>query len=563
MQKRPFRGVMLMLLIVLFLMPGAVLAQTNKGYMGLEVDIVGAEDIQRLGLKDNRGVIVTQVAINSNAARAGIVVDDVLLYINETAISSVDEFKDIISHYSAGDKVGLTYLRNNVEHTQKFTFGRSPQMEKPKKMSLNKKQKKLIIELLETINVHNKSMGCLAIGKGKKILLNQAIGFKSLVQDKPLPADIDTKYRIASLSKIFTAVMIYQLVEEGFLALDTTLDVFFPTIPNSASITVSMLLNHTSGIFSFTELPDYHVWSLKHNSNEDMISRINSCDPVFQPGEKYQYSNSNYLLLGYMIEILDSCSYAEALKSRITDRIGLKNTYYGAKISIGNNEAQSYLNLGYWELSSETDMSVPGGAGGIVSTAADLVVFMGALFEGRLLTKLSLKNMLDSREGRANGIFELRFGNQVYYGHTGHIDGFHTILIYHPRYRYAIAYLANGEADLKLSVIALVTGIMNHQQVNLPRYLPVMQVEDPEGYAGEYRNSELDMELLIKVEDKHLFAYPAGQGKIGLQAVSKYHFECASLGVTIRFEQDRKSFSLIQGEETYLFHKGEQGSGKK
>ncbi|MDY0152043.1 MAG: serine hydrolase [Candidatus Cloacimonas sp.] len=548
----------LLILICILLMPIVAIAKDtseskNKAYLGIDVANLTPDAVQRLGLSSAEGLLITTLIEGSPAFKQGLQLDDVLTAIDSTALSSTTEFIKIIANYHSGDKAKITFIRLGTSQSLNLLFGSRPKPPKAKNLTYNKTKAERIKGILDHINEHNKSMGCLAIGKGKMILFNQALGYRYYQSDKTIPSDINTRYRIGSISKTFTSVMIYQLVEEHKLKLETKLSAFFPTIPNAKDISILMLLTHQSGIFSFTDMPDYLNWSTEKRSHAEIIERILEYEPDFKPGEKYTYSNSNYLLLGYIIEMLDNCDYSVSLQNRITDRIGLQNTYYGGKINTTNNEALSYNYMGYWDQWLETDMSVPGGAGAIVSTASDLVIFMGALFDGKLLSKKSLKQMLKVNDGVGSGIFEMPIGNNTYYAHTGAIDNFRSILLYSPKDKHAIAYLSNGEADIKLSVIVLVSGVLADQFVQIPNYKKAIQITNIDKFIGHYSNQEIPMKMSISAMDGDLYAQADGQPKIHLDVIDSFRYECSNIDLVIDFSADGNSFTLKQGGESLIF----------
>src|SRR5690606_13261893 len=146
-----------------------------------------------------------------------------------------------------------------------------------------------------------------------------------------------------------------------------------------------------------TEDENFKNWIYKPSTEKEMLSRILEHEVNFQPGEKTSYSNTNYILLGYILEKIENKSYPTILKERIVDELGLKNTYFGSAIDINNNE---YLNYIYEEEDnnklledSHTHMSNPSGAGGIVSSPLDLTLFITALFDDKLMSQESLKYM--------------------------------------------------------------------------------------------------------------------------------------------------------------------------
>lgn len=159
---------------------------------------------------------------------------------------------------------------------------------------------------------------------------------------------------------MFSAVMILQLEGENKLSLTTPLSLFFPVVPNAAKITISMLLNHRSGLHNFTSDSLYATYYLQPQTQQSMLARIIANPSDFEQGSKFAYSNTNYVLLDYIIEKRTGEKYADALSERITSRLGLKETYYGGKISAQAGEASSfhYDKAGCY---CRKPMSVPGG----------------------------------------------------------------------------------------------------------------------------------------------------------------------------------------------------------
>ncbi len=212
----------------------------------------------------------------------------------------------------------------------------------------------------------NKAMGSLTLAKDGKILYSRAVGYSRISEKEKQASTVETRYRVGSIAKTFTAVMIFQLTEEGKLKLTDTLDKFYPQIPNAEKITIAQILAHRSGIHSFTNDPDYQTWMMNPKTKEEMLAIIAKSKPDFEPGEKRQYSNSGFVLLGYIVEKVTGKSYQEALKERITSKIGLSDTYLGTgKTDVSKKESFSYSLAGSWKQETETDLSIPGGAGAL------------------------------------------------------------------------------------------------------------------------------------------------------------------------------------------------------
>lgn len=145
-------------------------------------------------------------------------------------------------------------------------------------------------------------MGSVAIRNNDEIIFENTYGYAD-VKNK-IKADNQTRYKIGSITKTFTSVVILQLIEEKKLTLDTKLSRFFPTIQNSEHITIDNLLSHSSGIYSFTNDLDYPTYAKLPKTRSELMKKIKAGKPVFEPGEKAEYSNSNYVILGWIIEDL-------------------------------------------------------------------------------------------------------------------------------------------------------------------------------------------------------------------------------------------------------------------
>lgn len=542
-----------LLLILVPAMASNATKPAPKRYMGIDVTDLTLASQRRLGLESTEGVLVTLVVQGSPADSCGLRVDDLIVSIDAVPIPNPKAFRDVLSKYQPGDQARIKIIRDQTYLAFDLTFGVMPARPEGGRLSWSDSKAQLIGDLLDTIDMHNQSMGSLAIADSQQIIFARALGYKYLNGDTRLTADPSTRYRIGSITKTFTAVMIFQLLEEGRLSLDTRLVDFFPTVPNADSISIAMMLTHQSGIFSFTDIPNYLRWSLQPRTRDEVLSRICSFPAAFNPGERHIYSNSNYLLLGYIIEALDGRDYAASLNARITGKIGLDDTYYGGDIDVSNNEAMSYLYMGYWEPGRMMNMDIPGGAGGIVSTASDLLRFVAALFKDKLISPQSLKVMLECEEGFGSGIFNMPMGTHSYYGHTGSIDNFRSILLYSPEDGYSLCWLSNGEADPSLGLIGLISAILSDQHVNIPQYVKAEQLVELSTLVGNYHNEELAMQIEIMAIDGEIYAQAADQPAIKLKAIDGRRFECPSVGLVIRFDPEGRSFILEQDEATLLF----------
>ncbi len=416
---------------------------------------------------------------------------------------------------------------------------------------------KKLDSLLDQLSAKNKFMGSLTISKNDQLLYNKAYGFSFVNGKEKRKATTETKYRIGSITKMFTSVMIFQLIEEKKLSLDTKLAEYFLEIPNANTITISNLMNHRSGIHNLTDDSTYLDWNTKLQTEEEMVAKIISHAPDFAANEKTAYSNSNYVLLGYIIEKITKKDYASNLKERITNKIGLKNTYYGGKTDLNANESYSYSFVdGKWIQEAVTDMSVPHGAGAIVATTNDLTKFITALFQGKLISKSSLDSMTSLTDHFGRGIFSLPFYEKNAFGHTGGIDKFTSALSYFSDDSMAIAFCTNG-LDYNMNDIAL--GVLSIYY-NKPYEIPSLKEIhiDPEflkKYDGVYSSKEIPIKLTVKSEGNKLTAQATGQSPFPLKPVSETEFTFAAAKISIEFNKEKNELILKQNGAKYIMSK--------
>jgi D-alanyl-D-alanine carboxypeptidase len=364
---------------------------------------------------------------------------------------------------------------------------------------------------------------------------------------------------------MFTATIIFQLIEEGRLELDSKLSEFFPQVRNSKKITIADMLGHRSGIHNFTNDAGYQEYKAAEKSMQEMVEMIAELEPDFEPNEKTSYSNANYVLLGYIIEALTNATYQQELERRITAKLNLENTYYGDEIDTNRGEAASYsFRQGRWQLMPETDASVPHGAGALVSTPTELAVFVDALFKSKVITKASLSQMQAIKEGLGKGLIRFPFGARRAYGHNGGIDGFASNLAYFPREKVAIAVTANG---MNYNFNDLLIGILSIY-FNLPFEIPdftaravELDTEELKKYEGAYSSKQLRLKITLKVEGGRLYAQASGQPRFPLTPFSRTEFRFETAGVVIAFPEtdsgklQYSSFVLNQAGGKFAYEK--------
>ena len=405
--------------------------------------------------------------------------------------------------------------------------------------------------LFNALESHNLAMGSISINHEGQEIYNKSIGFAD-VQNQ-IKANELTKYRIGSITKTFTAVVIMQLVEEGKLTLDALLRDYFPKIPNADKITIENLLRHQSGLFNITNEQNFIKWISKPRNREEMVKRIIKNGTVFEPKEKTEYSNTNYILLSYIAEDLDGKDYSVVLEDRIIEPLGLKRTQYGKEIQPEQNEALPYyLENSQWILiEPRSDLSGPRGAGAVVSTPSDLTVFYTALFSGELVSDESLKKMTDISTGMGMGLGGGAFSNKNGFGHDGGIDGFQSFALYMPTENVSIAYCSNAVNLSFYYILKSAVGIYFGEDYDFPEFEPSKPLlsltsSQLDAYLGTYSSSDFPLKITITKEDNQLFARATGQGAFPVDAVEKDTFKSFKEMINLTFDPEKETLLLDQ-----------------
>lgn len=407
---------------------------------------------------------------------------------------------------------------------------------------------------LETLAKNQKFMGSVAISKDNKLVYKKAVGFKN-VESKTV-ADVDIQYKIGSISKTFTATLIFKAIEEKKLTLDTKLSSYFPTIKNAEKITIKNLLDHTSGIYSITNDENYLSWNTKKWSEKELVAKISSYESEFEPNSKNDYSNSNYILLSYILEKVYKKNFGEILENQITKPLQLRETYFGEELKIKSQLAQSYTFNNGWKLETDTDFSIPMGAGGIVSTPADLLLFFNALTNNKIITKESFAQMTTFSKRYGFGIFEIPFENHKGVGHDGSIDGFKSIITAFPEDKISYAMVSNA-SNYNMGLISetILNSVFNNK-IEIPEFKTISFTdEELNRFVGTYSGESLPLKITISKDGLQLFAQATGQSALPLEAVEKNIFTFDLAGIKLIFQAENNTMTLIQGGREFELKK--------
>ncbi|MGN6491887.1 MAG: serine hydrolase domain-containing protein [Agriterribacter sp.] len=410
-------------------------------------------------------------------------------------------------------------------------------------------------QLFDRLLEKNKGMGSITLAKDGKIVYARSFGYAQINDTIKKPITGDSRFRIASITKTYTAVMIFQLVEEGKLKLTDHLDQFFPQVPNAAKITIAQMLNHRSGI---PELTVEAGWRSQPRTHEEVVAVIAKGKPLFEPDSQHLYSNTGYVLLGYILEKMDGTSYPEILRRRITARIGLKNTYMGlGNTNVADNESLSYRYIGSWKEAPEMNLSVPAGAGAIISTPTDMCQFIQALFDGKLISKKSLELMKTMRDGEGMGMEPFSLAGHTLYGHTGGSNVSGSWLAYEPAEKLAMAYTTNAKIYPVKDIIAGVFDIYWNKPYQVPTFdAPEISQELLNQYVGVYVVAGTPAKMTV-TKTGNTIAISNNGSPIPLEAITPNKFNIAP-GVTVEFDTAKKQMIIRRPQGERIFTKEEQ-----
>ena len=300
----------------------------------------------------------------------------------------------------------------------------------------------------------------IAVGVGERIVFAGGYGLAEL--EHGVAAERDTLFRIGSVTKQLTAALVLQRVEEGRLDLDASIAEHLPELDlQGRTVTVRQLLNHTSGLPSYTDLGSEWLDKVSLDlTHEELFDLVEGKPFDFEPGEGWHYNNTGYYVLGMLLERLENPGgrvrirdrYERLVRRELAEPLGLEHTRYGSNRQVIPGRAQGYAGLFALENDRLIAMGQPGAAGGLLSTARDLVVWQQALVGGRVVSAESYAQMIRPTvlpDGTDTGYgFGLRASEQDgvrTVGHGGGIFGFNSMLTYVPESRLHVAVLSNSE----------------------------------------------------------------------------------------------------------------------
>lgn len=427
--------------------------------------------------------------------------------------------------------------------------GNSPNKTAPS--SPNTELTQRLDEYLTTETEKHVFSGSVLIARKGEILLKKGYGLANVEWEQPNTPD--TVFRIASLTKGFTALAILKFEEQGLLSLEDPLSKFIPDFPRGNQVTIHQLLNHTSGIRDYTATPDFPALMGSPVNMKTLIDRIKAQPYDFSPGNGFHYNNSGYILLGYILEKASGKPYATVLEEQILKPLGLSQTAYDENQVTIENRASGYIYTGnnlfnapYLELSNVH------AAGGMRSTINDLYSWSQAFYNTELLKEEDWNRMFTPyRENYGLGWVIDSLAKQKAIYHTGSIPGYSSILVKYPSEDLTIILLSNlTGVSIKEITENLTSLVLGDSVTNLPNRKSIsVNPEILSNYTGDYRLA-LTYTATISLKNGKLYGQLTGQPEFELIPVSNTQFIVQNLDIEVNFIQSNgKTDRLLLKQE--------------
>jgi len=381
-------------------------------------------------------------------------------------------------------------------------------------------------QVVQSYVATNRFMGSVEVVREGKVLLDKGYGSANLEWD--LPNSPASKFRLGSLTKQFTAACILLLEERGKLSVDDPVKKHMPDAPAAwDKVTIFHLLTHTSGIPSFTGFPDYRSTEAIPSTPEQLVARFRDKPLEFAPGEKWNYSNSGYVLLGYLLEKVSGQKYADFVQENIFKPLGMSDSGYDSNSAVTKHRAAGYspspkgtVIAGY------IDMSIPFSAGALYSTTGDLVRWEQGLFGGKVLKPASLQKMTTPfKSDYALGLGVRSANGRKVIDHGGGIEGFNTHLAYYPDSKVIVVVLGNLQGGAPTEIAAKLGAVANGDNVVLPSERKEVAVPASvlSQYVGTYEVSPA-FSIVMTLEGNQLMTQATAQPKFPVFAETETKF---------------------------------------
>jgi CubicO group peptidase (beta-lactamase class C family) len=398
-------------------------------------------------------------------------------------------------------------------------------------------------EYLSKASGAERFMGAVLVARSNQVVFMKGCGLAN--REHNIPNAPNTRFRLGSLTKQFTAMCILKLQEGGKLSVDDPVSKFVPNCSsNWADIKIRHLLTHTSGIPSFTGFPDYLSTMMLASPPEKTIQRFRDKPLEFKPGERFAYSNSGYVLLGSIIEKASGKSFEEYVEEVIFRPLGMTNSGYDRFERISPHRATGYSKAGdRWVNSAYIDMTIPHAAGALYSSVEDFFQWYQCWREHKVLSEASWKAMTTPAKenyGFGIGISEhFRQTAQKVFEHGGGINGFATSMKWFPEADLFVAAFGNSDSARAGEVADNLAAIMFDMPVTLPKEKKAITLDSRqfEPLVGRYELAT-NFVLTVSASGEQLFVQGTGQPRAEVFPESETNFFAKVVDAQLTFYRD-------------------------
>ena len=387
-----------------------------------------------------------------------------------------------------------------------------------------------------------------------KILFEKAYGMAD--REHSVAVDTKNRFRIGSVTKQFTAAAILKLQEEGKLSVNDKLSKYFPDFPRGSGVTLQQLLTHTSGIHNYTDHFNFTLAGTNVITTEALINSFKSEPYDFNPGEKWLYDNSGYVLLGRIVEKVSGESFGAFLRKSFFQPLGMADTGRNESAYPIAHEALGYsFENGHFNPAVSLDPSWTFGTGDLYSTVEDLNRWTEAIFTGQVLKQTTLKTAFtpvrttenrddDSGDGYGYGWFISNWRGLHEISHGGNLPGFNSFLLRIPDQKFTVVILANSAPGAH----RVVPDTLGHDLVAiyLPDKLTPLPVPNDTVSAKVFgalvgRYEFRGQILIVTADSAHLFGQFEGEPKLELFPLSETEFFWKDVYARVKFVKDTNS----------------------
>lgn len=421
---------------------------------------------------------------------------------------------------------------------------------------------KQLNELLDAYAKQEMFNGSVLVARNGEVLLDKGFGLQDVNSSKPNSAS--TQYQVGSVTKQFTSTVILKLQEQGKLSVSDKLTKYFPGYPHGDSITLEQLMHHTSGIYSYTNEGQFMEKEVtKVHTREQMMALFRDKPLDFSPGTKWNYSNSGYCLLGYIIEIVSGKPYESNVRDLIFKPAGMRHSGFDF-----TNLKTAEKATGYQSFAGKAsppapivDSTVSYAAGALYATTGDLYNWTRMVLSKKIISPASWKKSFTAglnNYGYGWGLDSI--GGRPAIQHSGGIHGFNSNLAILPDEKVSIILLSNVNTPLLEEITTKIVAVLTGKPYELPALRKEVSIKEEQlkDYVGEYEISP-DFKLGVTLDGGKLMVQATNQQKFDMFAEKPDYFFLKVVDAQLEFNRDANN----QVYQVILHQGGKKSVAKK